>query len=204
VLRTGLIESHGLKFDEEIVIGPDWDFFAKYAELGDFGYIDQTTCLYRIHTSNISLNTGLKKRALELAKCRVNAIGMAKFDRCSIKVQTAVFHDLLVNLLLDYPERQSEISRQPEFAKLPKREQARLLRLMASKTMLHGKDQSHVKGWLERARHLYPSDWRTGFLWLLFRIHPNLLRKVLRVRNVNDIDMRSIPPFADIKMNGRR
>jgi glycosyltransferase involved in cell wall biosynthesis len=45
VLRNQLIESHGLKFDEEIVIGPDWDFFAKYAELGDFGYIEQKTCL---------------------------------------------------------------------------------------------------------------------------------------------------------------
>jgi glycosyltransferase involved in cell wall biosynthesis len=203
-LRTNLISARGLKFDENIVIGPDWDFFAKYAEVGKFGYLDVITCLYRLHTSNISVRTGLKKRALELAKCRVNAIRTKRFGSCSIRVRTAVFYDLLINLLIDFPERQSEITRWIEFTELPRSEQARLLRLMAGMTAVHGSDQSHIQEWLDSARRLNPADWRAVILWLLHRIHPKLLNMMLRVRAPRDVDPRTIPPFADMNLGGNR
>jgi glycosyltransferase involved in cell wall biosynthesis len=204
VLRTNLIASHGLRFDENIVIGPDWDFFMKYADVGNFGYLDQITCLYRLHTTNISVRTGLKKRALELAKCRVNAIKTRNFGNCSVRVRAGVFYDLLINLLIDFPEWQTEITHWQEFMDLPKQEQVRLLRLMASMTIVHGQDQSQVGKWLERARQVHPSDWRAGVLWLLFRIHPKLLSAALKIKEYREVDPRTIPPFADMNLGGNR
>lgn len=204
MLRTNLIASHDLKFDDNIVIGPDWDFFTKYAEIGMFGYLDQRTCLYRLHTTNISVRIGLKKRALELAKCRMNAIKLNRFRNCLVRVQTAVFYDLLINLLLDFPERQSEIISWREFTELPGVERARLLRLMASKTSIHGTDQSRVRNWLDAARKLNPKDVRALVLWLLHCIHPKLLSMVLRVKTAREVDPRSIHPFADMNLGGNR
>ena len=200
-LRTNLIDQQGLRFDENIVIGPDWDFFMKYTDLANFGYLDQITCLYRIHTSNISVRVGLEKRAVELSKCRINAVRMKDFAACPVRIRTAVFYDLLVNLLLDSPELQSDILKWPQFLGLPRNEQARLLRLMSSKTILHGKNQTHVRGWLHQARRLNPWDWRAVVLSFLFDIDPKLAGRVLKLRN-DDIDHRMIPPFADMKLGG--
>jgi glycosyltransferase involved in cell wall biosynthesis len=204
VLRTHLITEHELQFDENIIIGPDWDFFTKYADLANFGYIDQITCLYRLHTNNISIRTGLEKRALEIAKCRMNTVKMEKFGKCSVAVRTAVFYDLLINLLIDFPEQQSEIIRWSGFLGLPDKERARLLRLMASKTVIHGKDRTQVRDWLDEARHLNPRDWRAMLLELLFDIHPELLRMVLGIRTIREVDPRLIPPFADMKISNSR
>jgi glycosyltransferase involved in cell wall biosynthesis len=199
ILRTNLIYENDLKFDEKIIIGPDWDFFMKYAALAEFKYIDELTCLYRLHTTNISVRVGLEKRALELAKCRINAIQMDAFATCSIGIQTAVFYDLLANLLLDFPARQSEIIQSNQFLRLPKSERAKLLRLMASKTILHGKDQTRVRDWLHQARSSDPGDWRAVFMSLLVDIDPRLLAWVLRRKNGQEIDPRLIPPFGDMK-----
>lgn len=202
VLRMNLIAGHGLQFDESITIGPDWDFFMKYADVGKFGYLDQLTCLYRLHTTNISVRTGLKQRALELAKCRINAIKMNSFGKCSVHVRTAVFYDLLVNLLTDFPERQTEITHWQEFVDLPEQEQARLLRLMVSKTIVHGQNQTKVMKWLDRSRKLNPSDWRATILWLLLQINPRLLSALLKAKGGWDVDPRTVHPFADINVNG--
>jgi glycosyltransferase involved in cell wall biosynthesis len=201
MLRTNVIDKHGLKFDENIIIGPDWDFFTQYADLAKFGYIDQTTCLYRLHVTNISVRTSLEKRASELSKCRINAIKMKSFDRCSFHVRTAVFYDLLVNLLVGFPEKQSAIIEWPKFKGLPGHEQARLLRLMASKTMIHAKDYTSVQNWLNRARQLNGADKRTQLLWLLFQIHPKLLRVLLKIKGLWEVDPRTVPPFADMKIS---
>lgn len=200
VLRTILISKYGLRFDENIVIGPDWDFFTKYADLAIFGYIDQITCLYRLHTSNISIRTGLEKRALEHAKCRINAIRLKNFNKCSVRVRAGVLYDLLVNLLVDFPQQQLEIIEWPAFTALPKGEQARLFRLMASKSMIYGKDQTHVLYWLKKSRRLNPTDWRSVLLSLSFLIHPKLIRVFLRLRNFRQVDPRTITPFADMKL----
>lgn len=200
VLRTSLIEQYGLKFDENIVIGPDWDFFIKYAESANFSYIDQITCLYRLHTSNITIRTGLEKRALELSKCRINAIKMKNFRKCSTMTQVSVFYDLLINLLLDLPGRQTEITQWPEFLSLPKTKQAELLRWMASTALIYGKDHTFVKYWLRKSLHLNLADFRSTLLWIGYHIHPKLLSTILKLRFFRKIDPRAIQPFADMKI----
>jgi len=203
LLRTNLINNQALIFDEDIVIGPDWDFFTKFAEVGNFGYLDQVTCLYRLHMSNISVRTGLKRRALELAKCRINAIKLKNFHNLSVHVKTEVFYDLLINLLIDFPERQTDVTQLEEFIELPKHEQARLLRLMASMTVIYGQDQTHVHRWISQARQLNPADWRAAVLLPLLNIHPRLLRTILKLKKHKGVDPRTIHPFVDMNLTNQ-
>lgn len=200
VLRSSQIAQCGLKFDEDIVIGPDWDFFTKFAEYAQFGYLDQVTCEYRIHQTNISIKTGLERRALELARCRLNAIKLDGFGALKEWTRYFVFYDLLVNLLRGYPERQSEIITWPEFKALRPAVQAHLLRLMAGKSLVHGIDHKYIKDWLDDARSLNPRDWKGLTLWSLYRLSPGLLRSLLRLRGSRQPDPRAISPFSDLEL----
>ncbi|MHB1415265.1 MAG: glycosyltransferase family 2 protein [Chloroflexota bacterium] len=200
VLRRELIEQHNLRFDEDIVIGPDWDFLTRYADLATFGYVSQPTCLYRVHRDNITNRTGSRKRALDMARCRAKAIKMEGFRSCSVGTRTAVFYDLLVNLLRGLPERQSEVVEWSEFRELPREAQARLLRLMASKSIIEGVEDTCVKDWLRQSRRLNASDTRCALLSAVYAISPSLCKTLLRLRTRRQVDPLSVPPLADLKL----
>jgi glycosyltransferase involved in cell wall biosynthesis len=198
-LRSDIIQRYGLRFDTDIVIGPDWDFFTRYSEVADFGYLDEKTCLYRINQASITNRIGLKKRASELAKCRIKAIKMAGFNQCSLATREAVFYDLLVNLLRGYPERQTAVTQWPQFLGLSKKSQSRLFRLMASHTLVYENDTQHVWNWLRRSRELNPSDRTGAFLYTIFVASPIVCRLLLRIRKMRQVDPLSIPTFSDIE-----
>jgi glycosyltransferase involved in cell wall biosynthesis len=203
VLRRGAIVDHDLRFDRGIVIGPDWDFFIRYAAVAEFGHLDQVTCLYRVHRANVTARVDLPKRALEMAKCRKNAIRLKRFQSCSLDTRAAVFYDLLVNLLRKHPDQQAEIVRWEEFDALPSGERARLLRLMASKALVYDGDHGYVGQWLRRARAADRADWRGAALFAAYSVSPALCRWLLRARTVRQVDPLTIAPFADLRtVNG--
>lgn len=182
VLRRNIIIQHNLEFDEGIVIGPDWDFMTRYSGLAKFGYVNQFTCLYRIHETNITFRTDLSKRALHLAKCRSNAIKLDSFKTCSVETRWFVFYDLLVNLLMGFPEQQSTILEWPEFRDLPAELQAQITRLMASKAILKGDNPTYVQEWLRVSRRLNPGDRRGSLLAALYHLSPRLCQFLIRAR----------------------
>jgi glycosyltransferase involved in cell wall biosynthesis len=198
MLRSYLISENHLRFDENIVIGPDWDFFIKYAEKGWFGYLDKITCLYRVHATNISLRTSMERRTLELAKCRINAIKLNGFNSCSERTRYNVFYDVLINTLIYKVECQSDLIEWPEFRKLRRSVQARLLRLMASKLLLSEGENKYIKIWLNKARQINPLDWRGTLLWFLYILNPRFLKMLLGLRRGRQPDSLSISPFADL------
>jgi hypothetical protein len=199
VLQRELIVEQKLQFDEAITIGPDWVFLMQYAASGHFGYVDEPTCVYRLHETNISLRVNLQRRAKELAKCRMRSVQMDGFDACPIDVRANVFHDLLVNLLRDLPEEQTRVTQWPQFQGLPNGEQARLLRLMASKALMSDQSKKeYARVWLERSCELDPSDFRSRILLGLYALHPQLPKKLLAYRYAKEIDPLTIAPFADI------
>ena len=183
VLRHSIIVEHNLKFDERIVIGPDWDFLTHYADLANFGYLDLQSCLYRVHETNITVQVDQEKRAAYLAICRENAIKMPSFKQCSDQIRADVFYDLLINLAGIAPERQAKITQWDEFLQLPVAEQGRLYRLMASKAILKGNFQSEIAGWLQRARELAPADQRSTWLLRLFKLSPGICQIFLQTRS---------------------
>ena len=199
VLHRRPIQEQDLRFDPEIVIGPDWDFMTRYAQWTEFGYLDEHTVLYRIHQTNISVQVGLQKRALYMARCREKAIQLQRFDRCSLETRVAVFYDLLVNLLVGYPERQRENMKRPSFESLPAAERARLLRLAAARALSREGDQPYVQEWLREARALNPRDARGAALSFLYDLHPELCRLFVRLRTHGQATPLTTPPLSDLQ-----
>ncbi|HUM70468.1 MAG TPA: glycosyltransferase family A protein [Chloroflexota bacterium] len=199
VLRREPILQYQLAYDTNIIIGPDWDFFVRYAEVASFGYVDAYTCLYRVHQTNITTQIKSDRRALELAKCRLNAIKLAGFKDCSVEIRAQVFYDLLVHLLRSVPERQEEIIAGSEFADLPPEKQAWVLRMMASKAVLRGEQHHYIQDWFRRSSELDPGDRRSMVVSGLYQISPPLCRRVLRIRTMKEVDLYYLPPFADLQ-----
>jgi hypothetical protein len=178
VLRRGPILEGGLSYDPRIIIGPDWDFNTRYSENTRFGFIDQKTCLYRVHKTNITLRTNLERRNASLAICREKAIKLAGFARCSLQTQTYVFYELLVELLVGQVERQAEVVKWPEFLALPAVEQARFLRLMATHALDDDRSRPYIQGWLKQSHGLDPSNWQIAVLGQINRFSPSVFRKI--------------------------
>lgn len=197
-LTRQVIVQAALRFDLEIIIGPDWDFLTQYAEKGRFGYSPKTTCLYRVHTTNISLRTNLEKRTRSLARCREKTIHMARFGECSPEARFFVFYDLMVNLLKADQDRRDEIVRWPEFQALPTTLQAQLVRHMAVDLLVSGQNSALAGDWLRLALELDPTETRTRFLSSLYRVSPRLCETVLRFRKGGKEDQGPVSPFADL------
>lgn len=198
VVRTEVITRHNLRYDPRIVIGPDWDFFVRLADVAAFGYVDRQTGMYRVHQSNITAQVGSVKRAASLAICREKAIEHPSFGSCADDVRSAVFYDLLVNLLRHQPGRRDDILRWPEFSALRAREQARLLRLTAVDALQHGGDRDRAGAWLARARQLDPGDRKAALLASLWRVSPALCRAAVRVLAPWRAQPAPGGPFADL------
>lgn len=202
VLRRNVIVEHALQFDESITIGPDWVFLMQVAAVGQFGYLDERTCLYRLHTTNISLQVDLQRRARELAKCRARSIAMPRFSECPLEVRTLVLHDLLVNLLRDDAPAREAVLQSAAFRQLPDTEQARILRLMASQSILiDAGERDRVRQWLQQSNRLDATDLRSRFLLSVHRLSPWLSRAMLGVRRLGQVDPLTIPPFADVQLS---
>jgi glycosyltransferase involved in cell wall biosynthesis len=198
VVRSETVLSNQITFDPQIVIGPDWDFFIRLANVADFGYLDHQTCLYRVHDTNITFQVSGGKRSAYLAVCREKAIKMENFHQLSVKTQYAVFYDLLVNLLQGHPNQQSSITDWPQFQRLPVADQARLLRLMASRAMITGGEHEHILSWLQNARELAPKDRKAAILTRLYLTSPKISQILLRARSMSRSNAAGNPLFGDL------
>jgi glycosyltransferase involved in cell wall biosynthesis len=183
MIRRSVIYAHDLTFDTRIVIGPDWDFFTRLAQFAPFGYIDEVTCLYRLHASSISSSTSQARRRHSLAICRTKAIQLPAFDGISLEARSYAFYDLLVNLLPGHPDQQAAAIEWPQFQALPETERARLLRLMANAAVLEGVDNQTILDWYRRSHRLAPRDPRSLLFSVLFRVSPPLCEALLRGRD---------------------
>lgn len=182
VLRGCVISKNNLEFDTNIVIGPDWDFFIKSSEVARFGYILQSTCLYRVHQTSISIKTNKQKRFNHLAKCRQNSVKMERFNNCSIETRFFVFYDLLVNLLNGLPDQQSDILKWSEFSNLSPIYQAKLLRLMASKAIILEVEGNYINDWMNASRKMNPKDFRGILVAAAYKLNPRICQRLLSAK----------------------
>ncbi len=183
LLRRQMLLDHPTPFDERIVIGPDWDFFTRLAQYASFGYLDQVTCRYRVHQTNVTVRTGSHKRRESLTFCRQKAIQLPGFAACSLETRAYVFYDLLINLLIGQPERQRSLLDDAAFQGLPVAEQARLCRLTAL-AMIEKNDSfiGYTHYLIQQAATLNPSDRKNRWLNHLYRITPAFLTALVRWR----------------------
>lgn len=198
LLRHAPLAERRLRYDTRIVIGPDWEFFTRFAAAANFGYLPEQTCLYRVHQTNITVQVARQRRLSYLAQCRENVIQIPRFIELAVEVQTAVFYDLLINLTAGQIEKQQAILQWPQFQALPPYEQGRLLRLMASKSLIEYADAPHIAQWLHQARALAPTDRVAQLVILLYRLNPALCRRLLRWRTAKQTGGQPDSPFADL------
>lgn len=198
VLRRDLIVRHGLTFDRGIVMGPDWDFFVRFSDLGPFDYVDEKTCLYRVHRKSITGSLGADRRMSERAKCRTSAIKLPQFATCAVPVRENAFYDLLIEALGGHPEQQMAVTAWPEFAELPGPSRAVLFRLLASEGMLLDYAPAIVREWLSRSRACDATDVRTLVLQLVHRVSPALCVRLVRRHRRGQLRLIDLPPFADL------
>lgn len=198
LLRTHLIFEHDLTFDTRIVIGPDWDFLTRYCEWAQFGNLADKTVLYRVHETNITVTVDLKRRAGYMALCREKAIQLTHFAECALDVQTAVFYDLLVNLLAGEPDRQTAVTQWPQFLALPPHEQAKLFRLMASTAVLAGYANDNIPAWLNQSHLLNPADKKGKIVSTLYKISPKVCQTFLKAKAVTEKQNQKSSPFANL------
>lgn len=202
VMQRDLIEQHQLRFDPQIVIGPDWDFMTAYSEHARFGHIDAHTCLYRVHETNVTLRVDRQRRALYLARCREKAIQRLRFAECSLDTRREVFYDLLIEQLTGHAARQETIITWPQFQALPPPMRATLLRLMAVETLVSpdhnapSQSYSHIASWLQQARRLNRGDWRNVLFHTLYRLNPSLLQRLLIMQRKRRTQHQPSSPFA--------
>ena len=123
---------------------------------------------------------------------------MEAFGACSVDTRTAVFYDLLINQLRGQQSRRTALTGWPEFTALPAAAQARLLRLMATETILHDADRTDVAEWLRRAMKLNPADWKARVLAALYNSSPRLCQLVLNTARPMRRDRSAAAPFADL------
>jgi glycosyltransferase involved in cell wall biosynthesis len=200
VLRRKIIVNQNLTFDPEIVIGPDWDFLAAYSQYAKFGYINQHTCLYRVHSTNISTVTKTQTRIFSLAKCRENAIKFKRFNSCSLKTREFVFYDLLVNILTGYSNQQKTILTFPEFVDLPASYKCTLLRQMAKKAIISNTAPSEaIKRWYNLSAQYCGSDLRTILSKIVYQINPQISNFLLQEKKSIKKTPDYLNPFRELK-----
>lgn len=187
--RRSTIEQYHVRFDTSLTIGPDWDFWIELARHARFGYLDQPTCAYRIHDTNITRTTSHQKRRYDLARGRLKLLHADWFSRLSLPTRREFLWHLLVVLLEGELHEQEQVLQSAPVRDLPVREQAYLRRMVADSYISSRVHIGFASACLEEALTLLPTDHKSHLLLRLTRIHPLLgyiaLRgwhSILRVR----------------------
>ena len=183
--RRSSIESQGARFDENLVIGPDWDFWIQLARCSQFGYLDKLTCTYRVHHTNITRTSGLRKRTKDLVYGRKKVLSSDWFEQLSTTTRRQFFYQLVVRLLADEAVEQETILRSERFRNLPPQYQAELWRRVGVNHLLRRSEQAFAISCLREAGRLWPADRRSqGLLWTISHLGHSVSYHLLRLWRV--------------------
>jgi glycosyltransferase involved in cell wall biosynthesis len=185
MVRRNVIERHKIRFDKNLVIGPDWDFWIQLARYARFGYLDKLTCIYRVHYTNITRTSGLQKRLDDLVYGRMKVMNSDWFRDLSAPTQYQFFKMFLTDLLVGQPMQQKVILEDEQFRKLSKQDQAHIWRLVGSKYILMGSDQNFAVECLQKSVSLWPSDQKSQYLlWSILHLGTPTAQNLLRLWQV--------------------
>jgi glycosyltransferase involved in cell wall biosynthesis len=162
--RQSKILEHSVRFDPNLVIGPDWDFWIQLAVHANFGYLNKITCRYRVHTTNITRTTASEKRKKDQIYRRMKIMNAEWFGRLSPATQELFFLDLLTVTLSGDSVSQQQILQSPQFAGMAVSKRADLWRMVGIDALKNGGDPAEVRSYLEESLKLNPSDRKTRIL----------------------------------------
>jgi GT2 family glycosyltransferase len=164
MVRRRLLTAHRLEFDESLPIGGDWDFWIRTARVARFGYLDQETCTYRVHGSNVTSATDLEARRRHLARIRTAVVESEWFDELGLPTRTLVVRNLLVGVQGLDSTGQGASLQLDGVKRLPPSTRARLLRWVATDHIRRGGDLVFARVCLMEATGIMPRDWKARTL----------------------------------------
>ncbi len=176
--RSAIVES-GVRFDRSLVIGPDWDFWIQLAVGHSFAYLNRLTCMYRVHQTNITRTSGMRKRKKDLAAGRLKVMSAGWFPSLSAETRFKFFYHLLIDLLAGDTGRQLEILGSEPFRNLPPADQPHLWRLVGMDKLKKGDDLPGAEKILARSLEIYPGAGKTAWILRLIRFSPQGARTLL-------------------------
>lgn len=156
--RHAIILRSGMRFDPELVIGPDWDFWIHLARHAQFGHLDRLTCMYRVHMTNITKTSGSQRRNADLVRGRLKVMNSDWFVELSISARKTFFYNLLIDLLSSQPEQQHAILNAAPFGALPADIKADLFRQVASNHLRNQKNTAFALECLGQSLSLQPGS----------------------------------------------
>ncbi len=165
--RRVWVEEHQIRFDPNLVIGPDWDFWIRLSVHTPFGYLDKITCKYRVHDNNITRLSGRQKRRLDLLYGREKVLNSDFFGKLSLSTRKRFFYFLLMRLIYDLPEQQEKMILHPQFVAMPNPIKGTLLRQMAASAIRNNLPLPWVRECLSRAMDSDPSLKTRSLKWVL-------------------------------------
>lgn len=179
--RRSIIEEHNIRFDKNLTIGPDWDFWIQLACYTHFSYLDKLTCMYRVHLTNITRTSGKKKRYEDLVYGRMKVMKAEWFQDLSEHTRKIFFSNLLIELLGRQPDRQLAILQGEPFKQLPAAYQSQLWRQVGICRMLMNIDRNDIYLYLTTAISICPNDMKSRVLVRLLRFNQSIAFNLVRM-----------------------
>ncbi len=168
--RRAAIEREQLQFDQQLVIGPDWDFWIRLARYARFAYLDKLTCMYRIHSTNIQRTSGQQKRLNDLAYGRMKVLNAEWFPTLSLPTRRQFLSEFLTTILVDQPARQQAVLEHGRVHDLPADDQALLWRQVGISYLLDHTEPDFALKCLRQCVQLQPTDRKGRAVLMAVRI----------------------------------
>jgi glycosyltransferase involved in cell wall biosynthesis len=179
VLRKTAVTSPPFHFDQNLGYGTDWDFWIRLSRHVQFGYLDELTCKYRVHQTNMTRVSGVAKYRYDLLAGRLKTLNADWFPTLSPHTQYQFFCNLLLLLLPGQMTEQQKILSTPQFRALPNEQQAQILRMVAADYIAANQHIDFAISCLQQSVAQNPSDSKSKYLAQLMSSNPSLGRAAL-------------------------
>ena len=170
MLRRNMVDRHTIRFDPSLIIGPDWDFWIQVARVARFGYLDEVTCKYRVHQTNVTLTSGWERRREDLIRNRMKVLSSDWFQGLSLPTRRCFFWGLLIDLLTGDACRQLAILEGAPCRRLPPADQATVWRHVAVDRLEHEPTAEGARACLESALRIHPASSKTRAILAVLRV----------------------------------
>ena len=192
LIRKGVLDKHGIRYDEFIVWCQDLDLYIRLAEVCLFGYVNTITVWYRTHASNMTSSMSQDRRRDSLFRTKLKVLSSPRFYTISDVQKKQFFHHLLFVNLSGLLDKQLLVLQSPGFIALPDRLRAVVIRWVVAKYIFAGKHLDEMRILMKKAWALNPFDLKSIGVLFLSQFAGGALMQVL-IRYISRISMKVLP-----------
>jgi glycosyltransferase involved in cell wall biosynthesis len=184
IVRRKVLTDLGLRHDESNVFVEDWDFLMRLAEHVEFGYVDSVCVWYRQHGRNRTPALSDPRSLDSHARTFLKVVSSARFARLPQATRSRVYSLLVPIYLHGRCGQQQAVMHSRDFRALPRRDQARMTRLAASRYLSSERPAPWTAAWLFRAWLAWPADWKSGLLATCAALSPRATSRLYQLQRL--------------------